>query len=417
MRVNYSNINFNTDEYKTSLHKSEIASKSITNEILAKNPNYGIFDYEDSYKQLQALKPIIDHINNSYTDLIIISMGGATLNPQSLVQLAEKTLDQNNGIKLHFLDNTDPIYYAQLISKVNLKTTAVIAISNSGETIETISLTSAMIASFKMAGIASIKNHFYFITKQGSSSLSLLAKEIGGKIISHKENISGRFSGFTNVSTLVATIAGVNAGEYIEGMQNTLDDFIKNPEASKATIYAAVIMLLNKPIMINLAYLQQFSSFLDWYNQIIAESLGKKEKGITPVKSLGPNDQHSMLQLYLSERNDKFYNLFYVDNLPQNIKLDSNISTKSLQHFSLSEVNDINFAATKQTLEDQDKKLRSIILNDTSARSIGQLTSNMMMETIILAKIMDINPFDQPNVELIKNNIRLKLLDSSSEKL
>ncbi|MGC0372252.1 MAG: hypothetical protein DGJ47_000961, partial [Rickettsiaceae bacterium] len=350
--------------------------------------------------------PIIEGIKSTYTDIIFVGMGGASLNPQSLIKLFGA---RNNNIKAHFIDNTDPLYLESVLQETSVDKTAIIVASNSGNTIETISITNALVQYCKDHGVSKLGEKFFFITNPKSGTLLNIAKKLSATIIPHAAGISGRFSGLTNITTFIAMILGLDVEKYLAGAESVLDDFVTN-EKSDSIIYASTIFALQKPSMINLGYIQQFSGFLEWYCQIIAESLGKNGNGITPIKGLGPNDQHSMLQLYIDGPKDKFYNFFYVKSLEKNFIINQEHKDTTLNKTYLTDINDITFKATRSALEEIKRPIRSVILNDLSEYSIGQLTSLSMLEVIILGKMMKIDPFNQPGVELIKNQIKQQLI-------
>lgn len=390
IKFTYANIHNNTDKYHSYLALAQRCATDII-QNLGDEPKYKIFDFQTTRQDIDNLSEITKHIKDRYKNIIIVAMGGAMLNPQSLLNL-NGALEQKN---IYFLGNTDPIYFENLVQKIDLQDSAIIIISNSGNTLETIALSKMMIATYKNANINEYGKHFFFITNPINGALQKIAKDINAMIIPHQAGISGRFSGLTNVTTFIGIIAGIDIEEYLNGAESALTDFINNPHAP-SIIAAANISTAAKPIMVSLAYLQQFNYFLEWYCQIIAESLGKNNQSITPIRGLGPNDQHSMLQLYIEGPDDKFYNFFYVSNLGTNQNTNSDIFSY------LRQINDINFTATKETLESIGSPLRSIMLPDLSAHTIGDLTANMMLETILLCKMAGVNPFDQPGVELIK---------------
>ncbi|MCP5369989.1 MAG: hypothetical protein H6909_04815 [Rickettsiaceae bacterium] len=390
IKFSYTNTSADQDKYQLNLAQARLQADEIISDLTT-NLKYKIFDFPSSYKELTNIAKIAKNIKNPCEDIIIIGMGGAILNPQALLTLHGLPKEKN----IHFLGNTDPIYFQNLAQKINLKHSIVIVISNSGNTLETISLSQMMIKMYENTITNSIGEHFFFITNTINGKLKEIANNIKATIIPHRAGISGRFSGFTNVSTFIASIAGLDVAEYIKGAEYVLEDFISNKHAP-SIIAAANIMTVRKPIMVNLAYLQQFDPFLEWYCQIIAESLGKNNHAITPIRGLGPNDQHSTLQLYIEGADDKFYNFLHVTHLDFTKNIDLSIFSY------LYKINNINFTATKEVLESIGRPVRSIILPNLSLRTIGELTANMMLETIILCKMSEVNPFDQPGVELIK---------------
>lgn len=397
---NYTNFNLSTESFKTSCHAAMQASSIIISAIKQGQDSYRIFSAENARTQIKNFQKIVNEIKNNFTDLIVIGMGGSVLNPESLINLNSDTT--SSGVKVHFLNNTDPIFFRKLLSPLSLANCAVLAISNSGQTLETNAIVSAMISEFEKNNITPLGNRFFFITKLGSGILSEIANKISATLIEHIPNISGRFSGLTNVATLTAAIAGVNVEDYIDGAEETIQSFLNHPKDSEAFRSATLIFSSNKPIMINIGYLQQFSSYLEWYSQIIAESLGKDGKGITPVRGLGPNDQHSMLQLYLDGPQDKIYTMLYVQNLSGTPKTCSFTELGIIANKHLSDINTANFQATEAALISKHLPTRTILLKDLSARSIGWLVAHSMLEIIMLSHMMNINPFNQPGVELVK---------------
>jgi glucose-6-phosphate isomerase len=263
-----------------------------------------------------------------------------------------------------------------------------------------------MISEFEKNNIASIGTRFFFITKPDSGVLSEIARKISANLIEHTPNISGRFSSLTNVTTLTAAIAGVKVEDYIDGAEEVIQDFLLRPESNEAVLSAAAIFSTNKLMMVNIGYLQQFSSYLEWYSQIIGESLGKNGSGITPLRGLGPNDQHSMLQLYLDGPQDKIFTMFYVQNLKDNTKTCSFEELGYIAEKRLSDNNAANFLATESALISKNLPTRTILLQDLSSRSIGSLVAHSMLEIVTLSHMMNINPFNQPGVELIKTKAK-----------
>ena len=402
LEIEYSNFNDNSSLQK----ETAIAAEKISSSIKEKQSYYKIFDIDYAKEQAKLCIPYAKEINNNYTDLIVIAMGGAMLNPATVIELSNK---HDSATKIHFLYSTDPLVLQNLLSKMLLKNCAILAVSNSGETLETIALVGAMIAEFEKAGITDLGKRFYFITNLLEGKLYKIAKKINATILPHTEKISGRYSGLTNVTSFAAQVAGIDMDQYLYGANLVINDFLEQKENSQSAISAANIFNAAKPMMINIGYLQQFDSYLEWYSQIISESLGKDGQGITPVRGLGPNDQHSMLQLYLDGPKDKLYSLFYIKESSQNLPEYNTCSLEELDYISnksLTDIHSANFEATKQALINRDLPVRSIVIKDLSSSTIGGLVAYSMLEVIILGHIMQINPFNQPGVELIKTKSR-----------
>ncbi len=287
--------------------------KSIVSNIENGNSYYQIFKKQNYQTITDPVSAIADSIKNNFSDLLVIGMGGANLNPQMLVNF----LGRQQNIKIHFLNNTDPMFFDDIMSIIDLKNTAMLAISNSGNTLETNSLVGCVIQEYKKHNFSDIGKRCFFITNTQNGTLKDIANEIEGQLIEHQENISGRYSTLSVVTLLIGLIANIDMQQYILGANRVIDDFCHNMEDSKPAISANLIFHCSKNILVNIGYLQKFNTFLEWYSQIISESLGKGGNGYTPVRGLGPNDQHSMLQLYLDGPQDKLFSLFYVNELDE----------------------------------------------------------------------------------------------------
>ena len=399
IEINYSNFDFSNSKDQSAKDLALSSYDQIKTSIEAQEPLYKIFSNKHALEQADEVALHAQEIRDNFTDLIVIGMGGASLNPEALISLSAI---KNNKTKVHFLNNTDPLFLQNLLAKIELKHSAILAISNSGQTLETIALVGVMIAEFEKANIKNPEKHFYFITNLQSGNLKNIATKINATIIEHTANISGRYSGLTNVSTLAAQVAGIDVQEYLSGANSVLQDFYNNKSASQAALSAAAIYSAKKPISVNIGYLQRFNVFLEWYSQIIAESLGKDGNGITPIKGLGPNDQHSMLQLYLDGPKDKLYSLFSTKDKHTALVTSNLPELGYIASKQLDDINKANFEATFNALNKVGAPTRKIILNDLSARTIGSLVMHSMLEVIILGHMMQLNPFNQPGVELIK---------------
>ena len=383
----------------------------ISTSTSSQTPYYKVLYPSSENEYVQQYVQLAQEIRENFSDLVVISMGGAALNPQSMLKLISK----KSQINIHFLDNTDPVFFKNLIESIQLKETAFLVISNSGETLETIALLSVVLNEFKRNRVGDYSNNFHFITNTNNSTLYRIATSIKARIYSHASEISGRYASFTNITILIGLVAELNMDEFISGGNETLNNFWRDKENSIPARAAITIMTLAKPILVNLGYLQKFSSYLDWYSQIIAESLGKNFKGFTPFKSLAPNDHHSMLQLYLDGPRDKLFTMFHVKKIEQDLNHFKVINDETLGDLAGHSIEDINstiFSSALSTFKAEHIPFRTIILNDLSARTVGGLIAHSMVEVILLGHLLEINPFDQPSVESIKRHAR-QLLKSN----
>lgn len=376
----------------------------LRNKVKDRLPLYKVLSSEFESSLINEISEIAKKITNNFTDIIVISMGGANLNPAMLLS----ALPRSSGVKFHFLSSTDPVYVRTKIASLDLKKTAILTISKSGNTLETISILAAIINLYDQNNISK-DGHYFFITKRGDCKLFDIANALGGIIIPHDQEISGRYSGLSSVTMLPMLIAGIDVNEYLEGAIIELERFIKNNDAE--SIQAAIAMYnLNKNIHVNVIYNDKLQQFANWKSQIIAESLGKHGLGYTPIASKGPEDQHSMYQLYLDGPDDKFYSYFSIKEAQGNstdLSVDSTLAgLENLCGMSLSGIHQINENASFEALRKKGRMLRKLTMESLSTKNLGSLVAFSMIEVILLGEIMGVNPFNQDGVELIKTESR-----------
>lgn len=394
---------------KTKAVIKNIVNTHFTN-ITPSTKYYKILYEIEISKRIASLEELAQSIRSSYKDVIIIAMGGASLNPQSVVALRLN----NSTPKFHFLDSTDPRKLTQLLSKVRLQDTACLVFSNSGETIETTAGLTILLNIYQKNNLPNIKDHFFFITGSSDNSIRKIANELGSVIIDHEPDISGRYATFTNITLLPGLIAGLNMHAFLAGANSVLKDLRTNHEESIPALAAATLFSAQLPLHITISYLENLSSYLRWYAQIESESLGKKGKGFTPVYGIGPMDQHSMFQLYLDGPGDKLYTFYYVQDNQTNyqaLKTLNNFKPEYLANKGLAEINSAMLQASIESLTSKNLPVRTIILNSFAEECMGALMMHSAIETIILGHLMQNNPFDQPEVEYIKTAAK-KLLQN-----
>jgi len=142
-----------------------------------------------------------------------------------------------------------------------------------------------------------------------------------------------------------------------------------------------------------------------WYQQLVAESLGKRGKGINPMVSFGPKDHHSLLQLYLDGPKDKFFTFFNSIKKENRTKISSNIVTEDTKYLKNKNVEDIIKAqsnAAKNIFTSKKIPFRQITFKKKSEDELGEIFTFFVLETILLSRLMNVNPFDQPAVEQVK---------------
>ncbi len=339
-------------------------------------------NYEDSFtkKKIKEYK--------KYRNVRLFGMGGSSLGAQSIYNFF------NNKIKKNFifLDNLEISKNDLTFEKKNLN----LIISKSGNTLETIAASNILINK-------SQKN--IFITENKKSYLINLAKKLKSDIINHNNFIGGRFSVFSEVGMLPAELMGLNISKF-----RKFNEIIKNKNFVNSLISNVFnIYQLNKKKKFNsiiLNYDKNSNNLFQWYQQLVGESLGKKGKGILPIISTMPKDNHSLMQLYLDGPNQNFYTLFFVEEKSSK-RIKNQQLFRSHLYLKNKDLNDIKksqFKATENVFKKKKIPYRSFFLKKRNEETLGELFTFFILETILLGKLMNINPYDQPAVELIKKD-------------
>ena len=312
-------------------------------------------------------------------------MGGSILGTQAIYNFLNYKIKKN----FYFLDNLNSYKY-----KKKEKKYLNIIVSKSGNTLETI---------FNANIFIKKNDKNIFITENKKTYLFNLAQELKSEIIHHNNFIGGRYSVLSEVGMLPAELMGLktnNFKQYNNLIKNNLflNTLINNVQSTLNCIknkkYNSIILNYDKNSQ-NLFY---------WYQQLIAESLGKNAKGLLPIISLMPKDNHSLMQLYLDGIKNNFYTIFYVKE-KKSLKINNkNIlnSDKFLKNQDLDKIIYAQKKATENIFLKKNIPFRSIEVYKRDEKTLGELFCFFVLETVLIAKALNINPYDQPAVELIK---------------
>ena len=315
----------------------------------------------------------------------LIGMGGSTLGAETIYQFLRNYTNK----KFIFINNLKPN-----LTKYEKNTKAInLIISKSGNTLETISNSNSL---FK-------KNKNIFITEKKNTYLFNLANNLKSEIIEHKNYIGGRYSVLSEVGMLPAELMGFKEKKF-----KKLNYLVKNKSFLKSLInnVSSILTFIKqgKFNSIILNYDEQSDNLFKWYQQLIAESLGKKSKGILPIISTMPKDNHSLLQLYLDGPKTNFFTFFNVVE-KKSEKFNKIINDNSLEYLknkSFFEILRAQQQATQNIFKLKKIPFRSFEIIKRNEETLGELFCFFILETILLGNALKVNPFDQPSVELIK---------------
>ena len=315
-----------------------------------------------------------------FLNIRIIGMGGSVLGSEAIHDFLKKKIKK----KLTFVNNLNNIDDYLQDKNINLN----LIISKSGNTLETIANSNTLIKK---------KDSNIIITENKESYLTNLASQLKAEIFEHKNYVGGRYSVLSEVGMLPAELMNLNENKFKQ-----FNNLIKNK------IFVNNLINNGKFASVILNYDEQSESLFKWYQQLIAESLGKKSKGILPIISSMPKDNHSLMQFYLDGPKKSFYTFF--NTLDNNAtKMQNNnilFSHKYLKNQSIQKIKQSQMLATEKVFISKKIPFRSFRVLKRDEKSLGELFCFFILETILLGRALNVNPFDQPSVELIKKETK-----------
>ena len=376
-RINF--VNFKKNYKKKSI---QIRLKNL---IKKKNDliNSLSVNYKDSYN-----KKLIKKFKNSKY-YRIIGMGGSILGAQAIYHYLHDKV-KKKFVFVNNLQNTKKKFKKNPF--INL------VISKSGTTIETIVNSNILLKK---------RDKNIFITENKKNYLYLLAEKLKADIVHHNNFIGGRYSVLSEVGMLPAELMGLSSKNFRQ-----FNFLIKNKKFLNSlvcNVSSILFYIKNKKynsIIIN--YDETAEDIFKWYQQLVAESLGKNKKGILPIVSNMPKDNHSVMQLYLDGFKNNFFTFFYTHN-NKSRKLNKSNLLLSQNLIDNKNISNILFAQKKATENVFNKKkipFRSFEIIKRNEKTLGELFCFFILETILLGQALNLNPYDQPAVELIKKETK-----------
>ena len=340
-------------------------------------------NYKFSYK-----KKLI-HKYRKFSNVRIFGMGGSILGTQAIYDFLKHKIKK----KFYFINNLK-----SFTKKQNTHNFLNLIVSKSGNTTETIVNTNICVKK---------KQENIFITENKKSYLHILAQKLKSEIVHHNNYIGGRYSVLSEVGMLPAELMGLSSNKFKQ-----LNNLIKNKKFlnNLITNVQAILFFQKKKkfnsVIIN--YDEKSTNLFNWYQQLVAESLGKKGLGVLPIVSTMPKDNHSVMQLYLDGFKNNFFTFFYVKE-KKSLSLNNSIILPEQNYLRNKKLDEIIFAqkkATENVFKRKKIPFRSFEINYRDEKTLGELFCFFILETILIGRALKINPFNQPAVELIKNETK-----------
>lgn len=360
---------------------------------------------------LNPAAAVAAHLSKNTSDVAILGIGGSSLGAQALGQLAywgtPAYAPAEGKPRVHIIENLDGATFATFLKRVDLKTTRFFVVSKSGSTTEPLMQTLAAIEALEAAGGGKyLKHHFAGEVGLGDNPLRAILTDMGAPILDHDPDLGGRYSVFAT-GLVPAMLFGLDVEAMRKGAWEVFITVFMARAGIPPAVEGAALNAAARDVGLTQAVLWPYTDRLDrlamWYRQLWAESLGKGGQGTTPIRALGPVDQHSQLQLYLDGPNDKLFTLI---DAPPSIDAKANAAWATKHGLALYAdrgMNEVVAAQTKavaETLGHKGRPARRITLEEPlNERGLGALLMHFMWETLLTARLWNVDPFGQPAVE------------------
>lgn len=386
-------LNLNNDKiFIENLKRSEEKSNALINEFKT-NENEILQSFTGSYQS--KIRNIRQSIKLKNKKKVVIGLGGSSSGAKAL------SFFLNDDVV--YFDNLDLNYLKNFFKNNDISNFAFFIISKSGDTFETLAILNLLIQKSNKANY-DILNSLVIITEDKESYLKTFASENKVQFVPHNPKIGGRFSILSETGMLPFLETNFKVEDGSEKFINLLAQKHELSPTLNVAILVTCMEKYNLNIYCNLIYNYRLKHFSYWFHQLHAESLGKSGKGLTPITSICPKDHHSMMQLYLDGPRDKIFNIFsppdedYYDSFE---KVGFNI-----ENYTPSGLLYKQFTSVIDVFRERKIPHRVISLEDhKNPLNLIELFSYFLLETILLGMVMNLDPYDQPAVQDIKDKI------------
>lgn len=363
---------------------------------------------------LHDLDGLEDYVR-SFDHMLLLGIGGSALGARALQKAFFPEQDQpcHEGPWLWIADNVCSKTLDAYLEKLPLEKTLVAVVSKSGGTIETIS--QYFLVRRKMQEVLGDvwNRNAIFITDKENGFLREQADELDIRTLEVPDNLGGRYSVLSAVGLLPAMFMGIDYRSLVEGASAVLSplaspdlnsDMLRNHPSFKLACWGAALMDKGFNELIFFSYIPQWACFGQWFAQLWAESLGKEGKGSQPVPATGATDQHSVNQMFLDGPRNKGCLFLTCPSLPEGAAFPDDIPKKFayLKGKNFGELIHAEGLGTKMALSANNVPLVEMQMAADSEESAGRMMGLLMAATIFTGWLIEINPIDQPAVEMGK---------------
>jgi glucose-6-phosphate isomerase len=417
---------------------SSLGGRGISEELLAKYTDrfkqvhrdvdakrergeIGFYKLPQSREVVREIRSFADGIGQVFDTVVVLGIGGSALGTLALQQALlkphwnELNDEQRDYFpRLYVLDNVDPTTIGPLLERLDLRRTLFNVVSKSGTTGETMAQFLIVYEKLRAAfgdDPDAYRRHLLFTTDPEKGVLRELAGKEDIPTLPIPPDVGGRFSVLSAVGLLPAALVGIDVEALLDGAaamdeRCRTNDVAKNPAGIFACLQHGADAELKAPIHVMLSYSDRLYLTADWFRQLWAESLGKDNRGPTPVKALGATDQHSQVQLYMEGPFDKTITILSVGDRGSDVAIPKEYQDVSALSYlgghTLGELLDAERRATAQALAQRGRMNMTIEMPSVTAHTMGQIFMMLQIATVYGGELYGVNPFDQPGVELGK---------------
>ena len=392
-------------------------NKMIDEKTGAGNDFLGWVDWPVNYdkEELARIKKDAQYVRDHFDILVVCGIGGSYLGARAALE-ALNGLKSDDKLEVIFMGQTfSPNYVNQVLEYLKGKRFAINVISKSGTTTET-SISFRLLKELleKQIGKEASKKAIYATTDKEKGALKTLCNQEGYATYVLPGNIGGRFSVLTAVGLFPLAAAGIDIEAMLQGAAEAREAY-DSTDLDKNLCYRYAInrdymLRHNKPVELFVTYEPQMSQISEWLKQLFGESEGKEKKGLFPASVTFSTDLHSLGQFVQDGTPLLFETILNVMTPNSDVKIphdDADLDGLNyLEGKDLAFVNQKAFEGTlKAHVEDGHVPCNVIYIDKLDAKTLGHLFYFFMRACAMSAYLLDINPFNQPGVEIYKKNM------------
>ena len=372
-------------------------------------------------KEFSKIKKCAKKIQKDSEILVVIGIGGSYLGARAVIEALRNSFDNmkesvkiSNPKILYAGNNISPSYMKELMMFIQDKDFSINVISKSGTTTEP-AIAFRMLRRLleEKYGLEEARKRIYVTTDKEKGALKKLADREKYETFVVPDNIGGRFSVLTAVGLLPIAVAGIDIDKLMKGarfaQERYSDSNLKYNECYQYAVVRNILYKNQKNIEILVNYEPKMHFVTEWWKQLFGESEGKDGKGIFPAGVDFTTDLHSLGQYIQQGRRNLFETVINIDETDQDMEiLFDEDDLDGLNYLSDKTMDYVNKKAMEGTIEahvEGNVPNIMITMEELNEENLGQLIYFFELACAMSAKILGVNPFNQPGVEAYKKNM------------